>query len=44
MRALGLTEEEGAVRASLVHYNTVQEVNVFTEALEKVATSAKVSK
>ncbi len=44
MRALGLSEEEGAVRASLVHYNTVEEVNAFTEALEKIATTAKVSK
>ena len=44
MKTLGLSEDQGAIRASLVHYNTVEEVNLFTEALEKVSAMAKVSK
>jgi cysteine desulfurase family protein (TIGR01976 family) len=34
---LGLTRESGAVRASLVHYNTVQEVEKFGSALAGIA-------
>jgi cysteine desulfurase family protein (TIGR01976 family) len=34
MRRLGLATETGAVRASLVHYNTVQEIASFQRALE----------
>ena len=33
MKRLGLTKESGAVRASLVHYNTVEEVQRFGSAL-----------
>jgi len=44
MRALGLPEHEGAVRASLVHYNSYEEVNRFADALAQIPTSVKVSK
>jgi selenocysteine lyase/cysteine desulfurase len=33
MKRLGLAKESGAVRASLVHYNTVEEVHRFGKAL-----------
>lgn len=33
MKRLGLTKESGAVRASLVHYNTLEEVSRFASAL-----------
>jgi cysteine desulfurase family protein (TIGR01976 family) len=33
MKRLGLTKESGAVRASLVHYNTLAEVHEFANAL-----------
>ena len=33
MKRLGLTQDSGAVRASLVHYNTVEEIERFREAL-----------
>jgi cysteine desulfurase family protein (TIGR01976 family) len=33
MKRLGLTKESGAVRASLVHYNTLEEVHTFGTAL-----------
>jgi cysteine desulfurase family protein (TIGR01976 family) len=33
MKRLGLTKESGEVRASLVHYNTVEEVHRFEKAL-----------
>ncbi len=39
MRRLGLTPESGAVRASLVHYNTVDEVRRFGSALAEITTS-----
>ena len=39
MRRLGLTQESGAVRASLVHYNTVQEVRRFGKVLAEMKTS-----
>jgi len=31
---LGLSEDSGAVRASLVHYNTADEIDGFLEALK----------
>jgi cysteine desulfurase family protein (TIGR01976 family) len=37
MRRLGLTTEDGAVRASLVHYNTVEEVRRFATELAAIA-------
>ena len=39
MRRLGLTMESGAVRASLVHYNTVEEVRRFGSALAEIKAS-----
>jgi cysteine desulfurase family protein (TIGR01976 family) len=36
MKRLGLTKESGAVRASLVHYNTVDEVQRFGRALAEM--------
>jgi cysteine desulfurase family protein (TIGR01976 family) len=39
MKRLGLLPESGAVRASLVHYNTVQEVHKFGRALAEMKTS-----
>jgi cysteine desulfurase family protein (TIGR01976 family) len=37
MKRLGLTKESGAVRASLVHYNTLEEVEKFKTALATIA-------
>ena len=37
MQRLGLAMDRGAVRASLVHYNTVGEVRRFGEALREIA-------
>jgi cysteine desulfurase family protein (TIGR01976 family) len=39
MKRLGLTNESGAVRASLVHYNTVEEVRRLGSALAKMKNS-----
>jgi cysteine desulfurase family protein (TIGR01976 family) len=36
MKRLGLTRESGAVRASLVHYNTLEEVQRFGSALARI--------
>ena len=36
MKRLGLSKESGAVRASLVHYNTVEEVRRFGSALAEI--------
>jgi selenocysteine lyase/cysteine desulfurase len=36
MNRLGLSLESGAVRASLVHYNTLEEVGRFGEALRAI--------
>jgi len=36
MKRLGLTQESGAVRASLVHYNTLAEVRAFGSALAEI--------
>ena len=38
MRRLGLSQETGAVRASLVHYNTLAEVQNFADALAEIRT------
>ena len=40
MARLGLTMDSGAVRASLVHYNTVEEVDRFGEALLAISMRA----
>jgi cysteine desulfurase family protein (TIGR01976 family) len=37
MKRLGLTKESGAVRASLVHYNTLEEVQCFGSAVAEIA-------
>jgi selenocysteine lyase/cysteine desulfurase len=37
MKRLGLTTESGVVRASLVHYNTAEEVRRFGRALAAIA-------
>jgi cysteine desulfurase family protein (TIGR01976 family) len=39
MKRLGLTKESGAVRASLVHYNTMEEVHKFQNVLAAIAKS-----
>jgi selenocysteine lyase/cysteine desulfurase len=39
MKRLGLPVESGAVRASLVHYNTVQEVRRFGSVLAEIKES-----
>ena len=36
MKRLGLTKESGAVRASLVHYNSLEEVRSFAAALANI--------
>jgi selenocysteine lyase/cysteine desulfurase len=36
MKRLGLSQESGAVRASLVHYNTLEEVRRFENALGEI--------
>jgi cysteine desulfurase family protein (TIGR01976 family) len=37
MKRLGLKQESGAVRASLVHYNTLEEIRAFGNALAELA-------
>jgi selenocysteine lyase/cysteine desulfurase len=37
MKRLGLSQESGAVRASLVHYNTHREVASFLKALGEIS-------
>jgi cysteine desulfurase family protein (TIGR01976 family) len=39
MRRLGLSPETGAVRASLVHYNTLAEIHAFADALAQIRRS-----
>jgi cysteine desulfurase family protein (TIGR01976 family) len=39
MKRLGLAQESGAVRASLVHYNTREEVRKFANALTEITRS-----
>ena len=41
MNRLGLTKESGAVRASLVHYNTLDEVRRFAAALHEIASQGR---
>jgi len=41
MQRLGLKPETGAVRASLVHYNTIEEVRRFGEVLREIRASHK---
>jgi selenocysteine lyase/cysteine desulfurase len=36
MKRLGLAQESGAVRASLVHYNTGEEISGFANALASI--------
>ena len=36
MKRLNLSMDSGAIRASLVHYNTVEEVHKFGEALRAI--------
>jgi cysteine desulfurase family protein (TIGR01976 family) len=36
MKCLGLSDESGAVRVSLVHYNTSEEISRFLDAIEKL--------
>src|SRR5258706_16476570 len=36
IRRIGLPMESGAIRASLVHYNTVEEIHRFVAALEGI--------
>jgi selenocysteine lyase/cysteine desulfurase len=40
MGRLGLAMDRGAVRVSLVHYNTLDEVDRFGDALKKIASGA----
>ncbi|HEY1937004.1 MAG TPA: cysteine desulfurase-like protein [Candidatus Angelobacter sp.] len=40
MKRLGLTKESGAVRASLVHYNTLGEIQKFGSALAEITAGA----
>lgn len=37
LRRLGVPPETGAVRASLVHYNTVEEIAKFSEVLQRIS-------
>lgn len=37
MKRLGLSPDSGAVRASLVHYNTQEEIQVFLKELQEIA-------
>ena len=38
MRRLGLSDTSGAVRASLVHYNTIEEIGSLLEELQNIVT------
>jgi selenocysteine lyase/cysteine desulfurase len=40
MDRLGLAMDRGAVRVSLVHYNTLDEIDRFGDALKKIASGA----
>jgi selenocysteine lyase/cysteine desulfurase len=37
MKRLRLSPDSGAVRVSLVHYNTQEEVRLFLEELQEIA-------
>ena len=41
MKRLDLSMDSGAVRASLVHYNTLEEVRRFGEALREIVAQAR---
>jgi selenocysteine lyase/cysteine desulfurase len=41
MRRLGLSEETGAVRISMVHYNTMEEIGKLEIALKAIASNGK---
>ena len=41
LRRLGISPESGAVRASLAHYNTVEEINSFIKVIQGIAASAR---
>jgi cysteine desulfurase family protein (TIGR01976 family) len=41
MRRLGLSEETGAVRISMVHYNTMEEIGKLEIALKSIASNGK---
>ena len=41
IRSLGLDEDKGAVRASLVHYNSAEEIDRLVEALREMSRSGK---
>ena len=38
MKRLGLSMETGAIRVSLVHYNTIEEIHRFEHIVERVIT------
>jgi selenocysteine lyase/cysteine desulfurase len=40
LKRLGVSSENGAVRASLVHYNTEEEIDRFIEALGSLIASS----
>jgi len=44
MKRLGLSPDEGLVRASLVHYNTQEEIGRFIRTLEEIAAQRAVKK
>jgi cysteine desulfurase family protein (TIGR01976 family) len=41
MQRLGLTPETGAVRASLVHYNTIEEIHKFKQVLRSISNTLR---
>jgi selenocysteine lyase/cysteine desulfurase len=40
MKALGLPEDEGAVSATLLHYNSEHDIERFADALHDIAHEA----
>ena len=41
MQRLGLSPESGAIRVSLVHYNSIEEIGQFLTALEEIAKESR---
>ncbi len=39
LRRMGIPPETGAVRASLVHYNTIEEIGKFVDVLRQIASN-----
>ena len=39
LRRLGISPEAGVVRASLVHYNTLEEIGRFVQVLQAMRTN-----